>query len=536
MPLSTLFKNIAFKGIFYAFCLLLVRCGQRGVPTGGPEDSAPPKVLASSPENNSINFQGKEITFKFDEYVQIKGFKQEFLISPPVKKDPSYKLSGKKLILTFDSAFTDNTTYTLYLGNAVVDFNKGNVLDSNLFVFSTGDVIDSLEFSGNIIDAYTGKPEEEILVHLYKNVADSAPQTTLPSYFTLAKKGKFNFKNLAAGTYRIFALKDENNNYINDLPNEKIAFWNDIITVPSDSQEFIFSTFLPEKTIQKVLRPYSNKTNEIVLSFNVPVQKHQISYLTPNTPTDSIFEYWNPTHDSLRLLSSTFTAGEKLSITVQIDTLPADTFNVKIGKTAAVLQVKSNYINNSSNNHTKPLELSFNVPISKVPDTGIQLILNEDTIFVTSSSLSDNGQKLSLNYNFKAEQDYQVIILPSALTSITGETNDTLKYSFSADKEGIYGTLLLNYSFDPNTKYIFTLSSGKRFQQEIKSTIPPKPISLAGLKSGEYQLSVVVDSDQNGKWSTGNYQSKSLPEKVMIYKESITIRENWDLEVNWVLE
>ena len=79
--------------------VLWVSCGQKGLPTGGPKDTVPPKIVSSTPGNYQTNFNQTEWKFKFDEYVQLKNFAKNFIISPPVAKFPEFKLVGKTLIL-----------------------------------------------------------------------------------------------------------------------------------------------------------------------------------------------------------------------------------------------------------------------------------------------------------------------------------------------------------------------------------------------------------------------------------------------------
>ena len=47
------------------------RCANVVSPTGGPKDTVPPIVLEAIPENQSTNFQDKEIHITFDEYVTL---------------------------------------------------------------------------------------------------------------------------------------------------------------------------------------------------------------------------------------------------------------------------------------------------------------------------------------------------------------------------------------------------------------------------------------------------------------------------------
>ena len=52
------------------------------------------------------------------------------------------------------------------------------------------------------------------------------------------------------------------------------------------------------------------------------------------------------------------------------------------------------------------------------------------------------------------------------------------------------------------------------------------------ISSGKYNLKVIVDSNKNNKWDTGNLKSQILPEKIIEIKDEINVRENWTLEVS----
>jgi hypothetical protein len=201
-------------------------CAKVGSPTGGPKDEIPPKIVESKPANYSTNFSSKRIEITFDEYIQLKNIYQELLISPPLKERSENKLRGKSLVIDLNNELKENTTYTLNFGNAICDNNEGNVLANYEFVISTGDHVDSMSVTGNLVNAFNLKPEEDpVFVMLYENLADSAPYIEIPSYLGKTNKdGSFAVNNIKADTFRIFALKDANSNLLFDASNEKIAF------------------------------------------------------------------------------------------------------------------------------------------------------------------------------------------------------------------------------------------------------------------------------------------------------------------------
>ena len=62
------------------------------------------------------------------------------------------------------------------------------------------------------------------------------------------------------------------------------------------------------------------------------------------------------------------------------------------------------------------------------------------------------------------------------------------------------------------------------------------PFLLNEITPGKYNLKCIVDENGDEEWTKGNWGSKSQPEKVFNYPTEITIRSNWDLELDWDLE
>ena len=236
--------------IFYYFCImkkivkyfaiivsavLLSRCANVVTPTGGPKDVKAPVVLEASPENNSTNFKGKTIRLTFDEFVTLNNASNNVFISPPMNKKPTYRTSGKTVIIKFEEPLKPETTYSINFGNAIKDLHEGNVFKGYTFNFSTGDKIDSLSLKGKITSAETLKAAEGFIIGLYTNdndtlTLDSLPYRVKPNYVTTTdKNGNFEFSGLADKDYLIFALKDNNANLIFDLATEEIAFSKDLV-------------------------------------------------------------------------------------------------------------------------------------------------------------------------------------------------------------------------------------------------------------------------------------------------------------------
>jgi len=224
-------KNINKPVQLLLVLIFFAGCAKMGYLEGGKKDINPPRLISSRPLNYSSNFKGQKIELDFDEYIVLKNPNQELIISPPLPKKPDVRIKNKSIIIDLKNELRENTTYTLNFGKAIADNNEGNLLTNFEFVFSTGSYLDSLSVKGTILNSFNLQPSKEsIIIGLYDQLEDSVPLKSIPVYVGKTDdKGLFMINNVKADTFKIFALKDLNNNLIFDLPNEEIAFIDTVI-------------------------------------------------------------------------------------------------------------------------------------------------------------------------------------------------------------------------------------------------------------------------------------------------------------------
>lgn len=212
--------------------LLVCSCANRGSgPQGGPKDETPPKMQKSTPPDGTVNFHGNKLEIVFDEIVVVNNAYENVVISPPQTKAPIVKAIGKKVRVELPDTLCPNTTYTIDFGDAIKDNNEGNALASFSTSFATGAVIDTLQIAGTVLDAATLNPVPKIVVGIHADTTDTAFRTRIFNRITKTDaNGSFCLRNIKAGTYRLYALGDIGNNYRFDVPNEKIAFCDSLIT------------------------------------------------------------------------------------------------------------------------------------------------------------------------------------------------------------------------------------------------------------------------------------------------------------------
>lgn len=223
-------------------------CANRGIgPQGGPKDTTPPQVTKYSPADYSTNMVKNHIEITFDEIVTLDNPYQKVIVSPPQKTPAEIKAISHKVVVNFVDSLIDSTTYTIDFTDAIQDNNEGNKLKGFSYCFSTGNFIDTLQISGKVIEAENHNPVANIFIGVQSNLNDSA-FTTLP-FRRITKtdeNGAFTIKNLAAGNYHVFALDDIGNNYLYDMPNEKIAFLDTIFTPTCKVESHIDTIYSPQ--------------------------------------------------------------------------------------------------------------------------------------------------------------------------------------------------------------------------------------------------------------------------------------------------
>ena len=546
--------------------LSFIRCANIVSPTGGPKDIVPPVVLLATPENQSSNFNEKEIHLTFDEYVTLNNPNNNILISPPLEENPDYKLNGKSLIIKFKETLKNETTYSINFGESIKDLHEGNIFKDYSYVFSTGENIDSLTLEGKLLQAIDHKPSADYFVMLYCDEndtisLDSLPYLVKPYYITKSdKEGNFKFSGLKDSDYLIFALKDENSNLRFDLPNESIAFLDSLVKPIHNSQCIIHNdsvkqeveeteplvlySFLEEDTVQKLLKKEIVEDGLLRFAFNRPAQNVKIEILEslPDTfniyPTysadyDTILWYYTPNKDSLLF-------------TINYDTLINDTTQISLknrkansrrGKQENIsksLEIKTN-INAGKLTPEQDLILTFKEPVTDIMmrDTS-WYIVDKDTIIndLHFTKIDSFGLKYKLDKTLAPEKSYKIIIPDSVFYSFKGITHDTTEFSFKVPEISQYGNIFVTVEVPENVPQIIVelLDDKDKFiaRQIISET---QKIEFKYLSPKKYKLKAILDKDSNGKWTPGNYGKKLLPEPIYFHKDVFDVKANWDIDL-----
>lgn len=215
---------------------VLYSCASVGRLEGGDYDETPPRFVASSPAPGALQNKKKKISIEFDEFIKLDKPNEKVVISPPQVQQPEIKANGKKVHITLQDTLKANTTYTIDFADAIQDNNEGNPLSGFTYTFSTGAELDSMAIAGTLLEARNLEPVKGMLVGLHADLADSAfTSRPFDRVGRTDSRGRFSIRGVAPGKYRIYALKDADQNFYFSQPSEVIAF-NDSLIIPTMEQ------------------------------------------------------------------------------------------------------------------------------------------------------------------------------------------------------------------------------------------------------------------------------------------------------------
>ena len=250
----------------------------------------------------------------FDEFIELKNAAEQILISPYPEKSPQFEARLKTLTVRLKDSLLPSTTYIIDFGQAVVDINEGNVLKNFRYVFSTGDQLDTLQLSGKIIPAETGKADSTLIALLYRVDEDSSVCKKLPAYITrLDGQGNFRFVNLPEGKYYIYALQDTDGNKKYTPPYEQFAFLDQAVTVNTTSTPVQLWSYKQEKDKK---RSTSSPSKKLQFTSNIESGAHNYFdtlYLQYSEPLTTIDQ------QRIRLKEDSTSSDEKFQLFYSID-------------------------------------------------------------------------------------------------------------------------------------------------------------------------------------------------------------------------
>lgn len=178
-----------------------------------------------------------------------------------------------------------------------------------------------------------------------------------------------------------------------------------------------------------------------------------------------------------------------------------------------------------------PFELSFNNPLKDFePSKLILTDTNAVPIPATTWSIDSSRTKISLAVNWQEEKQYRLIIDTAAIADSAGNhlaKSDTVQ--FTTKKQADYANVVLRFSNLDLTRHpVLQFVQGEEIKNSYRLTTTEWSNKL--MPPGDFDIRILYDDNNNGKWDPGDYSSKLQPEKAITLPEKLNLKANWDNE------
>jgi len=416
------------------------------------------------------------------------------------------------------------------------------------------------------------------------------------------ESGEFTIRGVATGTYRLFALDDTNRDYMYDNPAEAVAFFETLIEPSSmratrydtlfvDTTKKVIDTiktveytrFLPDNIVMRsfkssfqrqYLQKYERVPNKLSFFFGAPTEMPVVEplnfdaesdwYVLERSRKNDTLVYWikDPdliTTDTL-VLRTTYMKTDSLNQAVPFtDTLKfvdrtrkktekelkkereqkeKDEREGKIPPTI-FLEIANNL--SSSWDTYKNITLEFNEPIRDSLFPKIRLQQLKDTAYtdISFQLLTDtlNARRYSIQHRWTYGSEYRIQIDSASIYSIYGLWNNKLEQKFKVKTEDQYGQLAIRVAgIDTITSFIELLD--KADKPVRRSRVKDNAAIFRDLNPGTYYARIILDTNNNGVWDTGDYEKQLQPEMVCYAPRSYEIKPYFELDElePWVID
>ena len=560
--------------LFAGACLSSHSCANTTTaPGGGPKDTIPPVLVKLTPPTGSTNFPttGGKITLQYNEYTIVKTA-TDILLSPPTRRRPQAKVKGKNIVVTLQDTLRADQTYTIDFGSALVDNNEGNPAPRLVYAFSTGEILDSLYFTGTVINSQTLQPVKAALVAAYIDQSDSACFNARPDAAVKTDDwGYFVLRNLRDTVYQLFVYSDKDNDYKYNPDEDEVGFLdslyhpthvvNDSVpelhsfdmkdTIHCQARESMvtLSTFKELQTVQYLQNIGRSSERQGFLKFSAAdVRINSLSFV--GIPDSSVILQYNATRDSLDFWINT---DYKLddSLLIRLNYLKTDsTGQLSPVDTSVALAVKkveedSNKLQKDKDKEKQAPDTVFKLQVAASDETVEQLgvrvtsplpILQVHRDSLTLEETNPKGQKSLKRFRFKQDSsdirqyvitpeealvrgyEYELLIPQGTFVNLYKLPNEKTSAKFKVPQAENLSQLELRLT-GVKDRYIVELTDekGSRVLRTYHIDQPGKLV-FPYLQAGKYMIRITCDKNRNGYADTGNLLARKQPEVVRFYE------------------
>ncbi len=183
--------------------------------------------------------------------------------------------------------------------------------------------------------------------------------------------------------------------------------------------------------------------------------------------------------------------------------------------------------------------INFDEPIESIDTAAIHLQMMVDSVWQDTPFIFEADTVAPRRYvilaNWQPAQEYQLTIDSLGFKGIYGLYTDKTENKLKVKTVEQYGTLYLNIKGAAPHAIVQLLNSNDEVvrQQPVSEK---QTCDFYFLQPGtKYYIRLFNDTNNNGRWDTGNYKEKRQAEEVFYFPKTWEMKENFEFEEDWDL-
>jgi hypothetical protein len=293
---------------------------------------------------------------------------------------------------------------------------------------------------------------------------------------------------------------------------------------------------------------------QMIYTLSLPPDSLPFSFSIPESGENSYFIERNKEKDTIKIWLTDSTLYLQPQITTIVNYPFTDTLGIlgfkedtimmrfrapRPARGAKVKMPEFKFETNIRNNSLKPgqqIILTSALPFRKPDTTRIRFYQVSDSIRVRIpySIVKDslNSCRYFVNTDLLQGEKYLFIADSASFGNIYNEGSDSIGIKFSIRDPDSYSKLTLKIHNYEGSRIIQLLSSEEKLVYET-SMKSDGEVVLPMLEPGSYRLKSIYDLNDDGKWTTGDFDTGRQPEPVSYYPDEIDLKVGWEIEQDW---
>ena len=183
---------------------------------------------------------------------------------------------------------------------------------------------------------------------------------------------------------------------------------------------------------------------------------------------------------------------------------------------------------------------SFDEPLLSVDTAAIQLLSLVDTTWMPMEYVFRQSNRNIKEYKMYAEwrpgKKYRVVVDSAAFKGLYGGVSEKIVRDMAFRTLDEYAVLYVNIAGAGDNAIVQLITDKERVVMQEKAK--QGRCSFYFIKPGTYYMRMLIDSNGNGKWDTGDFGKGIQPEKVYYYHHKLDLRalfeysqDDWDINM-----